>query len=818
MSDAPRLPPVRVPDFVVGDWLAEPALNRLSAGRTQLRMRPQLMDVLVCLARRQGRVVLKDELLADVWPDRIITESGMVRCIAELRQLLGDDPREPRYIETIAKRGYRLVAPVTWHREPPAVVPPGTSDAVRVADPEGPDAPGDRDSAHAPRVAEPPPGEPGERLTEPSPGCGASAAPRRPFAVRAPLVTAAVFGAVVTTLLSVSYLRRPARPVLTEADTVVLAFENTTGDDVFDDTLPLALAIQLEQSPFLHIVSAERVQQVLALMQRPPGTHVTRQLGLEICEREGAAGLIAGSLTPVGSRYVIGLEAFACASRESIGRQQVDVATKDEVLGALGAAATQLRLTLGESLASIATYDVPATEATTPSLDALRALRQGDAAGDRGQNAEALRLYRLAVVTDPDFALAQARLGTWAIGLHYEPEGVAALERAFALRGRVTLPERLEIDLAYHSALTGDRNRLTETLETMRRVYPRKLSARRRLARHYLDIGRYGDALVEALAAHGLEPDHAGAFTPVARAHLALGRLVDARAVLEQAVSRGVDSEVHHALLLQVGFLAGNPALIERERAWAATHAESVPYVLEAEAEDALWRGRLRASLALLERYQEWSRARGAEYRWIVLELRKARYEAICGFRARAMARASRQLARPDLGHDLAVEALKVAVSAGDVDRTAALVARFDAAQWPRGEEPYSGFVTAARAALATERQRPLDALALLKPLEPFEVGALWGLIPLHERARAHLAAGQWAEARQAYQRMLDHRGVVSGQKLLPLAQLGLARAGRDGEADARRAAYDAFFDLWKDADADLPLLAEARREYARLR
>ncbi len=803
MTDIQRPSSPRVDDFRVGDWLAEPALNRLTAGETVVRVRPQLMDVLVCLARRQGRVVLKDELLAEVWPDRIITESGMVRCIAELRQILGDDSHSPRYIETISKRGYRLLAAVEWLPAEIAASPvavPGDSPhgAGLSALPGVPSSDGHRLEGNGPdRVASAPP----------------ALRPRRPWVVAAALLCVAV----VVVLAVFAFRSRPAA-ALTEQDVVVLAFENTTGDKVFDDTLPLALAIQLEQSPFLRLLSNERIRDILVQMKQPADAPITKAVGLEVCERAGAAAVILGSVTPLGSRYVIGLQASSCASGDVIAREQVEVSSKDDVLEALGRAASRLRTGLGESRDSMARYDVPMTDGTTVSLEALRLLRQGDGARDRGQLTEALQRYREAAARDPDFALAQSRLATAAMNAHYEPEALAALERAYALRDRVTVPERLEIDLVYNVYATGDQAKITGALQALRQEYPRRALYRRRLASHHLDTGHFAEALTEALEAQRLEPANASTFGIVARAYFALGRWGDARATAEDAIARGVATETLRSLLLQVGFITGDAALVGRERDWAATQPEATPYFLEFDAENDVWRGRLRQSLAALDTYQAWALQRGAEYRWTVLELRKARYEALCGLSVAARARMNRQLRSGKLDAGLKVDALKVAVSAGDMATARALVAEFDAAGWPKIEQPFAGFVLAYRAAIDTHAGRPQQALDRLAPFVPYELGLNWGLIPLHERALAHLKAGEWQQARDAFQKMLDHPGVFSGQKLLPLAQIGLARAlAAGGQRDLSRAAYDEFLRLWEGADADLPLLAAARRERAAL-
>jgi tetratricopeptide (TPR) repeat protein len=553
-------------------------------------------------------------------------------------------------------------------------------------------------------------------------------------------------------------------------------------------------------------------------MTRPADTPITRAVGMEVCERVGGAALIVGSIAALGERYAVGLEAIACATGESLARQQVEVKRKEDVLGAVGRVAAALRSRLGESLGSVDRFNVPTTQATTASLEALRAVRLGDAARGRGQTAEALAYYRQAVALDPDFALGLVRVATMAISAHYEGEGTSALERAYSLRDRATLPERLEIEQAYHTFITGDLNGVTVAIETLRRTYPNSAAARRGLSNQYKNVGRYDEALAEALEAQRLDPGGSATHSVLAWAYLCLNRLADARATVESAVALGVDSESLHTVLLQIGFHLGDTDLIERERAWAARRPEATPWFLESEAEEAVWRGRLRDAVRYLERYDAWARERGAEQRGVVIRLRMARFEALCGKTAEALARVDRELAGGVSPH-LKIEALKVVVSAGDLARTARLIDELDRAAWPGVAQPDAGFMAAYRAALETGRRRPDRALEILRPSQPFELGFSWGFIPLYERARAHLAADDWRAAQAAFEKMLTHPTVSSGQKLLPMAQLGVARAlAAGGQAAESRKAFESFFTLWRGADADLPLLAQARQEHARLR
>ena len=762
--------------FHVGDWLAEPSLNRLTSGSSVRRIRPQLMDMLVTLASHHGCVVSKETLLAEVWPDRFIAEPGLVRCIAELRQELGDDSREPTYIETIAKRGYRLVAPVEWVDERGSR---GHESAVR-----------------------PPGGEaaaPGER--------------RRWSMLRRIAVVGGVAGVAVV-LAAIAASRRP----LARQDTVVLAFENATGDEVLNEALPLALAIQLEQSPYLHVLPEARVAETLSLMKRSPDTPISRKLGLEVCERAGASAVIVGSVSAFGQNHAVGLEAIACANGESIARQQVEVNDKNAMLSGLSETAAGIRRLLGESRASVRAYQVPLTKGTTASLEALREVRRGDASRDRGRTIEALQHYRQAVSLDPEFALAQSRLGSLALNAGFETEGQAALGRAYASRSAVTLPERLEIEAIYHMHVTGDWAATGEALETLTRVYPSLPVPHHQLAALYLNTGRYDKALSEARAHLRLEPKSALALAQIAWALLYSGRLDEARQTVDSAIALGVDDERLRSVGLQVGLLTGDSALVGREREWAAGHPQSTGFILEIEAEDAVWHGQLARALAFLDRFQAWLMERTATYWAASIRLRMARYEAICGASADAVVRMDRVLAA-DASPGLRIEALKVTVSAGNLERTAELLDELVRAGVPGSAHRQTGIVLAANAAIDTGNGHPEAAIERLDPTIPYELGIAWGFIPLHERARALLAAGRWQDALAAFQRMLAHPTIQSGQKLLPLARLGEARAlATGGRIQESRRAYDAFLALWKDADPDLPLLAQARSERAALR
>ena len=776
MIPEPARPASPLASFTLGDWLVEPRACHLSRGDTVVKLRPQLVDLLVCLARRHGEIVLKDEILAEVWPGQFIAESGLSRCVAELRQFLQDDVQEPRYIETIPKRGYRLVAPVAW-------LPP-----AREAPPRAAAGAGIETAAAG--------------ADEPAPG-------RRVRQLRGTWLAGSALLLAVAVAAVVLGTRTPAR-VLTERDTVLLAFENHTGDAVFDEAIPLAMAIQLEQSPYLGLLSPGRVEEVLGMMKRPAGTPVTRAVGLEVCERVGGRALIVTSVARLGAQYVIGLEAVECRTGAVLARRQATTDRKERVLGALQQTAGEIRLAVGESTASLERHQQPAVEATTVSLDALRAVRRGDVARERGEVDRALESYREAVALDPEFALAQNRLGLMAIG----DEALAAWRKAYALRQGVTLPERLEIEAAYHRYVTGEMARSVEALELLTRSYPRRALARRDLAVEYMTWGRYDAALREALEAQRLEPGSAMNTAAVAKAYLYLNRVAEARQAAEQALAFGSTAVDLHRALFYCAVASGDAALLARERGWAAAHP-GVPVLLEDEAEESVRGGRLAEAIGFMKKYEAWGAAAGLPDVVVRTRFRMARYEALCGLRERAASRVEAELQHA-MGPIPRIDAVRALVSAGRLDLAEGLLDELE--RTPRPNQWVATMARTYRASIAASRGRLGEASRLLEPLQPVELAFGYSLEPLLVRAQAHYLAGDWANARAAFEKILAHSTIDSARKILPQAQIGLARAlARAGDPAASRREYEVLFAWWKEADAGLPLLREARREYEAL-
>jgi DNA-binding winged helix-turn-helix (wHTH) protein/tetratricopeptide (TPR) repeat protein len=614
-SSAPDVPRLR--PFTVGDWLIEPKPCHATHGDTVAKLRPQLVDVLVCLARRAGKIVLKDEILADVWPGQFVAESGLSRCVAELRQALHDDAQEPRYIETIPKRGYRLLAPVVWLQEdPPESVPE-------------PPLPSSSEPGPAPGALE---------ANAPAPAVEPVNHESRHRTWRRAAWAGLAIAMVVTGVTIVGRLARTPAMLLTERDAVLLAdVNNTTRDPMFDGTLRLALAVALEQAPFLRILPDGDVRATVARMGQPPDTRVLGPVALDVCRREGGAVLLAASIAPVGSRYAVGIEAIACGSGETVARALVEADGKERVLGALEGAATRIRRKLGETRQSLRQHEVPLERATTPSLEALKALTLGDRNRDQGRLADALTLYRQATELDPLFALAWARRGAVARNLNMRDEMLPAYRRAYELRDRVSQPERFYIEA--HYVVDEDPEKAIEIFQAWKRMYPGSYIPPNNLAALLTgQMGRYDEALADAREAVRLAPGSPMAYRTLALSCLGTGRLDEARQVLAAATARGIDDVNMHRLALTITLLDGGRAALENPAALRSGHPMAELDTLRVRASVAMAEGRLREARRIWSEALQSASDVGRGGRLVEIRLFQAQAEALLGDRRAARA------------------------------------------------------------------------------------------------------------------------------------------------------------------------------------
>jgi tetratricopeptide (TPR) repeat protein len=601
---------------------------------------------------------------------------------------------------------------------------------------------------------------------------------------------------------------------LTEKDSILLAdFVNTTGDAVFDGTLKQALAVQLGQSPFLNIYPEERVREALRFMGRPPYERLTRDVAREICERQGLKVLLAGSISNLGSNYVVTLEAVNARTGEAIAREQAEAESKEQVLGRLGAAATRLREHLGESLASVQKYDAPIDKVTTSSLDALKAYSLGNEQRGRGNPIEAASLYKRAVELDQNFALAYAVLSVL-----YANSGEAQLAqeyaaKAFELRDRVSERERFYISEKYYSYVTGEKEKALEVLQTWKQTYPRDIVPHVNIGVYYSLVGRYDKTLEESRAALAIDPTSDSARANVIDSFIALGRYEEAAEATEELFGRAPDSPAYHYFHTKLALIGGDTERVAREAEWYAGKPYEVDF-LNVQVAAAAAAGQLRRSIELARREEEVFKGREMKDNAALVETGVAETEAYFGDCKRAVGSAARGLS-VSRGRPALVTAGFAFSLCGDAARTRASVEELSK-RYPKDSVTNGIWLPLIRA--ASDLRRGGDGAAAvesLRPAERYELGDTLTFRATYLRGQAHLLRRDAPAAAAEFQKIIDRRGIDPFSPLYPLARLGLARAyAYSNDLPRARAAYQDFLAAWKDADPDLPVLQEAKREY----
>ena len=608
------------------------------------------------------------------------------------------------------------------------------------------------------------------------------------------------------------YLPHHNSPGLSPADTIVLAdFVNSTGDPVFDDTLKQGLAVQLAQSPLLNILPDQKVRSVLAEMTRPPDTPLSSDVAREVCERSGSKAYIVGSIANLGGEYVLGLNAVNCTTGETLGREQIQVAGKPQVLPALGNIAANLRGKLGESLSSIQKFDVPLAQATTSSLQALKAYNFGLSLYAKGEQAAAIPQFQRAIELDPDFAMAYANLGRayQVIGQH-EPMN-AALRKAFDLRNRASQREYFDISAVYYQFVAMEIDKTVEVCELWAQTYPADFTPHRILGFEYAVWGRWNRSLEEFLKAGELDPSQALPYAGQAFANMALGRLADARAVYQSAKAHGLEAgEVTRARYL-VAFLEGDDSSMAQVSALLEHQAGFEDRAVMERAQSKIYYGRVRDSRALVQLLLDVAERDGKSYAIGDLQTGMALEDALLGFTAR-----SRQHSEASLRVGGGQPALALAL-AGDMAQAVRLSKRM-ASQAASDASLRNIHLPELLAAIELGRGNPARAIELLAPVKRYEEGWSDGYRAAYLRGQAYLAGRQGQDAALEFQKILDNRGVVLNSLLGAVAHERLAQAYvLQGDTNKARSSYEDFFALWKDADTDIPILQQAKAEYTKL-
>ena len=608
---------------------------------------------------------------------------------------------------------------------------------------------------------------------------------------------------------------RPA-PVLTDRDSILLAdFANSTGEPVFDDTLRQALAVQLGQSPFLDIVGEERINETLRLMNRPAGERLTHDVAREVCQRQGVKAMIEGAIAPLGSHYVLTLTATACQDGDTLVRSQDEAERKEDVLKAIGRAASQLRARLGESLSTLRAYDVPIEQATTPSLEALKAYTLGIKERSRGAEIESIPFLERAIELDPRFASAWMLLSTVYGNLGESARATGFATRAYALRDHVSERERLTITHQYFDRVTGEIEKAAEALMLWERSYPRDYRPSNSLSVLYSRLGQYERAVEKALEALRRNPNHPFPYSNLAHAYRCLNRFDDAKRVATQATDRGIETLPTRRLLYQLALLSGNAAEAAKHREVARGRSREFD-MAGAEAQVAVFDGRIAEARSLYVRAQDIARTSGLHEVVSGYAIQTAWMEALIGVPARAV-----ELAQPVLvsaNVQARLGASTVLLLAGESNGVRQVI---DAAAREAETDTLtrSVYLSMARAALALRQGRPGEAVDALRPAAPYEFGRVAVMAPAYLRGIALLRLDDGAGAAEQFRAVLSHRGVDPFSLFYRLSQLGLARAlVAAGDVERGLAAYDGFLSSVPRADGDLPALNAARAERDRLR
>jgi eukaryotic-like serine/threonine-protein kinase len=740
----------------------------------RIRLQEQPLQVLSVLLRHPGEVVTREELHSELWSTDTFVDfdNGLNTAINKLRESLGDSSTNPRFIETLPRRGYRFIAPVAGNGQKPSATGPAAI-------------------SHT------------QNWT----------------------VARFVWLLVIVGLLAaVAIWRWWHAPRLTEKDFIVLGdFANSTGDGVFDGTLRQGLSVQFEQSPFLKQVSEEQIHQTLRMMGQKTNAQLTPEIAREICQRTNSAAALNGSIALIGSRYDLILWAIDCASGDLLASTEAKANDKSDVLDALGKVASEMRGKLGESLGTVQKYNVPLVEATTPSLQALQLYSMGvQIETQTGDFAASLPFFQKAVEGDPNFSMAY-----WAIGDAYSNmgEGTASAEyerKAFALRSGVSELERLVIEGDYYYYATGDLVNSRRSFELIAKSYPRSGYASDMLAFFSNAFGQYDAALSQCLESIRLAPGNSRAHRHLVLTYLLLNRAEDALATAQQAHAKGLDSHLA-PVLYGIAFYRGDTTEMARQIASAVGKPgeEDLLWALQADTE--AYFGHLQRARELSRQAVESAERTGEKETAGVYYAVSALREALVGnaYEARELAgRAQRVSTGRDMDYGVAL----ALVYAGDANRAQVLTDQLDR-KFPEDTVLRLNYLPTLRAKLAISRSNTQQAIEMLGTAAPYELGLPaysdynWpNLYTVYVRGEAYLAEHRGREAAAEFQKIVDHRGIVLNEPIGALAHLQLGRAySLSGDIIKAEAAYQDFLGLWKDADPDIPILKEAKAEYAKL-
>jgi serine/threonine protein kinase/tetratricopeptide (TPR) repeat protein len=605
---------------------------------------------------------------------------------------------------------------------------------------------------------------------------------------------------------------------LTEKDTVVLAdFDNKTGDAVFDDALKQALAVELGQSPFLNVLSDRKVSETLRMMGRPANERITMDVGRELCLRTGSKSLLGGTISSLGSHYLLDLTAVACNTGDTLAKEQGEATSKEDVLKTLSRTSSSLRTKLGESLPSVQKFDVP-VEATTSSLEALKNYSMGITAGREQGSAPSIPFLKRAIELDPNFPMAYAALAVTYGNLQQRSLALECATKAYQLRDRVSEREKLRITATYFSA-TGELEKEAQTYELWEANYPRDFVPHGNLGGAYFNMGQFDKALAEYQEALRLAPT-VTTYSNLGIAYIALNRPDEAKATFDQALARKMDSGNLREIMYGLAFLRGDVAQMEQQVAWSAGKPGVQDALLSVQSDTEAYYGRMSKAREFTRRAVDSAVRADSKETAAFWQVNAALREAELGNTAMAKEEAIAALALSP-GRDVKVVAALTLARAGDAARAKALAEELEKT-YPTNTLMKLYWLPTINSAIEVGKNNSSQALVDLEPAAPYELGLAGVFInylyPAYVRGQAYLLAHNGAAAATEFQKLPDHRGIVGNFVTGALAHLQIARAyAMAGDTAKAKAAYQDFLTFWKDADPDIPILKEAKAEYARL-
>ncbi|MBV8895753.1 MAG: winged helix-turn-helix domain-containing protein [Acidobacteriaceae bacterium] len=767
--------------FAFGPFEVDGYTGQLSKSGIRIRLPGQPFQILLALLAHPGQLVTRQQLRDRIWRDgtNVDFEHSLNVAVNRLRRALNDSAESPRYIETVPGRGYRFIGVLD---EPPKLqaVPP----------------------VELPVTVE---------TSRPSNG-------KLWVVIGAAVLLIAVIAAALS-------FRSHPKPSFAEKGTLVLSsFRNTTGDPVFDDTLQQGLVVQLQQSPFLSLVSENRVRLTLRLMGRPSGQVLTSDLAREVCERTGSSAVIEGSIARLGSRYVVGLNAKSC-SGETIYVEQLQAMHKENVLDALSQIVRKFRQGVGESRAVIRQHDTPLAEATTPSLDALKAYSTARKVAFSASFNSAVPLLQRAIELDPGFAMAHAFLGRIYADIGESVKSAESTRRAYELRDRATEHERFFITFSYDRQVTGNLDSALQTAELWAHTFPRDAEPHALLSGFSSQgLGRYEKTIAEAGKAIALDPDITPAYLNLAFGYVFLNRFDEAEAALKRAADRQLEIPDSQILGFYIAFLKHDEDGMNRAKLRMQAMPDEEDWMPQSEALVAAHAGRLRWARALSQQAVDTAQRSGHIERAAIYRAGSAAWEALFGNTAKARENAA---AAMKLSNARDVEyGAAFALSLAHDDARAQVLANDLAKRFPEDTLVQFTYLPALNALASLHRGRPAEALSALRTNLALELatpgtnffGFFGGLYPAYLRGQSYLMLGKPNGAALEFQKIVDHPGVVFADPIGALAHLEIGRASTLAQNRAgAKAAYQKFMELWRDADPDIPIFKQAKAELARL-